>query len=168
MIDPEQFLEFCIIPTLKWIELDSLSARSLVLGTGLVETNLTYINQIGSTKIGPAAGIYQMEEPTYQDIWDNFLAFHKTLGNKIKWLKASYPNTNAWCQLPTNLSLATAMCRVHYYRVKDPLPDSSDLIGLADYWKTHYNTKLGKGTVSTGQFARAVSVVMASNRRNPI
>jgi hypothetical protein len=165
MIDPVHMLEFVIIPTLKWIDLDNIAARSLVLGTGLAESNLTYLNQLGSPTIGPALGIYQMEKATYDDIWSNFLFYRKTLGDKIRWLKASYPDSDAWLQLPTNLALATAMCRIQYYRRREPLPDPSDIVGMADYWKAHYNTRLGRGIATSGHFAQAVSVVMAHQRR---
>ena len=40
------------------------------------------------------------------------------------------------------------MCRVHYARVSEPLPEAGDLDGQAHYWKDHYNTRLGKGTPS--------------------
>jgi len=36
------------------------------------------------------------------------------------------------------------MCRVKYFQVKEALP--TDLAGWAGYWKTYYNTRLGKGT----------------------
>ena len=39
------------------------------------------------------------------------------------------------------------MCRVHYLRVRESLPQSSDINALAQYWKVHYNTIHGKGTV---------------------
>ena len=48
-------------------------------------------------------------------------------------------------QLKGNLYYAVAMCRIHYYRVSEALPN--DLEGMARYWKKYYNTELGKGTV---------------------
>jgi hypothetical protein len=32
-------------------------------------------------------------------------------------------------------------------RVPTPLPDATDVPALAAYWKKHYNTHLGSGTV---------------------
>ena len=49
--------------------------------------------------------------------------------------------------LETNDLYACAMCRIHYQRVREPLPDADDLEGQAAYWKAHYNTPLGAGTV---------------------
>jgi hypothetical protein len=37
------------------------------------------------------------------------------------------------------------MARLHYRRVSEPFP--STIKGLAYYWKDHYNTAKGKGTV---------------------
>jgi hypothetical protein len=39
------------------------------------------------------------------------------------------------------------MCRLHYRRVAEPLPAAKDTEAMAAYWKAHYNTPLGKGTV---------------------
>lgn len=50
-----------------------------------------------------------------------------------------------------NLRFATAMARIHYWRVPEPLPDADDIDGLARYWKQHYNAPLGHGTAE--QFA---------------
>lgn len=46
-----------------------------------------------------------------------------------------------------NLRFAAAMCRAHYSRVKEPLPDANDLFELGRYWKKYYNTEKGAGTV---------------------
>ncbi len=49
--------------------------------------------------------------------------------------------------LVTDLAYATAMCRVHYWRRPEPLPNAGDPEGMGEYWKQHYNSPLGKGTV---------------------
>lgn len=159
MIDPHQFLTHVIVPTLEWLRLDSPSARALLLGTALAESNLTYIAQRND---GPAMGVYQMEPNTHDDIWDNFLYYHKDLGDRTKWLMASWPNKKGQDQLMTNLNYATAMCRIHYYRVRDPLPAPEDINGLANYWKVHYNTLGGKGKPL--HFAQASAAVLFAEK----
>lgn len=54
-------------------------------------------------------------------------------------------------QLITNLQYATAMARIHYYRVPESLPRRCDfdnhglyLRALGAYAKHHYNTEQGK------------------------
>ena len=41
-----------------------------------------------------------------------------------------------------------AVCRLCYYRKPDALPEAGDIEGQAAFWKQHYNTPLGKGTVT--------------------
>ena len=47
----------------------------------------------------------------------------------------------------TAILTAAGICRLHYFRVKAPLPALYDVDGRAAYWKAHYNTPLGAGTV---------------------
>jgi len=48
--------------------------------------------------------------------------------------------------METNHQYAAAMARVQYMRVPESIP--TDGKGIALYWKTYYNTKLGAGTVA--------------------
>ncbi|WP_347971999.1 hypothetical protein, partial [Vibrio vulnificus] len=107
-----------------------------------------FLRQVGG---GPALGIIQMEPATYDDIWNNYLAYKRSLANKLIELASMSsldddmrPNAT---QLITNLAFSVGMCRVHYLRKKPPLPSAGDIEGLAHYWKDHYNTSLGAGTV---------------------
>lgn len=142
MIDIEQFRDLVIEPTLEHLGLYSVAATELVLGTALQESNLTYIKQLGN---GPAVGLFQMEPATYRDIWDNYLRYRADLTDKVRELAgqvaAPAPEEMIW-----NMRYACAMCRVHYRRVREPLPAAGDLSSQAAYWKEHYNTPLGRGT----------------------
>jgi len=40
-----------------------------------------------------------------------------------------------------------AVCRLCYYRKPDPLPETGDVEAQGAFWKKHYNTQLGQGTV---------------------
>ena len=136
-----QFKTYVLQPTLEQIKLYSLSAENLLLGTALTESgDLHYLHQLGQ---GPALGLYQMEPHTHDDIWDNYLAFRKDLRREVLAYLGPVPEPKD--QLITNLAYATVMARVHYLRVKEPLPAADDHRGLANYWKEHYNTKLGAG-----------------------
>jgi hypothetical protein len=135
-----------IAPALMALGLWSPEAENLVLGTACQESACgTYLAQNG----GPALGIFQMEPATHADIWENYLAHDSRLSNFL--LKSSGiagfgvpppPQIMTW-----NLRYAAAMCRIHYRRVKAALPAASDIQGQAEYWKAHYNTPLGRGTV---------------------
>ena len=131
-----------IIPVLKHLDMDSDVARYLLLGTIAQESHMgRYLVQLDD---GPALGIVQMEPATHDDIWQNFLAYRPWLAKKLT--KLLCPQLSKTEQLKWNLMYAVAMARVQYYRVPDALPKLS-LIDLTHYWKKHYNTVLGKGTV---------------------
>jgi len=134
--------EVVIRPTLKKLNLWSESAENLLLGTAAQESQMgKYLRQIN----GPALGIFQMEPSDHNDIWSNYLMYRGELMSAI--LKLTVPNMMRTEQLGWNLRYAAAMCRIHYLRVPEPLPNADDTAGLACYWKNHYNTHLGKGTV---------------------
>jgi hypothetical protein len=144
VIDPRQLRERVIRPTLEHLRLYSLAAESLLLGTAAQESRLgTYVVQLGG---GPALGIYQMEPGTHRDIWDNWLSARADLSSLVRLLIAPQPSPFVE-QLVTNLAYATAMTRLHYRRVPAPLPAPDDIEGQAEYWKHHYNTSAGRGTV---------------------
>lgn len=138
----EQLREYVIQPVLQKTGLYSLAAEQLILGTCAVETNMgSYLRQMS----GPALGIYQMEPLTANDIWLNFIDKNRKLRSLI-FEATEYiqrPNNLA---LMTNLAYATIMCRVHYLRVSEKLPEVGDFTAMANYWKKWYNTPLGRGT----------------------
>ena len=145
-MDAKQLLELVIRPTLKKLGLHSEAAEQLVIGTIWQESRGEYIKQLGG---GPALGLAQMEPATHDDIWYNFLAYKRKLANSITEFASvqsldddMLPDAK---ELIGNLNYAVAMCRVHYLRVKAPLPKAGDVKGMAAYWKQYYNTPLGAG-----------------------
>ncbi|KYO58419.1 hypothetical protein [Vibrio parahaemolyticus] len=148
-MDAKQLTTLVVRPTLKQLGLYSRAAEQLIVGTIYQESlKGEFIKQVGG---GPALGVIQMEPATYHDIWDHYLAYKRSLANKITELASMSsldedmrPNVD---QLITNLAFAVGMCRVHYLRKKPALPSAGNVEGLAHYWKDHYNTHLGAGTV---------------------
>ena len=126
--------------TLKALNLYTEDAVELVLGTAAKESY--YFQKRKQDGGGPALGVYQMEPDTFQDICINYLAYKPDLKARI--MKVSGVTELKAADLETNDVLATCMCRVHYLRVKEPIP--VDLQGWASYWKKWYNTPKGKGT----------------------
>lgn len=122
------------------LDLYTSSAAELVLGTIAQESQGgEYIRQIGG---GPALGICQMEPATFRDIVDSCLRNKPELAKQV--MSVAGVNALRSEYLEYNAALAIAMCRVHYLRVKEPIP--GDLSSWAQYWKEHYNTRYGKGT----------------------
>lgn len=144
MLDIKQFRELILKPALTVVEGYTPAAEELVLGTAIQESRLQYIKQLGT---GPALGVFQMEPATHNDIWTNYMAYRKELAEQVKSLAAPitaiHPSAN---ELIGNLWYAAAMCRVHYRRVPEPLPQAGDVPGMAAYWKEYYNTIEGAGT----------------------
>ena len=150
-MNASQLKTYVIRPTLQRLDLWSESAEKLLLGTIAHESaGGEYLHQIG----GPALGIYQIEPPTHQDVWENFLRYRSGLMLKIQDLipPGHRKRTHGgWVcgsdsLLITDLTYATAIARVIYLRAPLRLPEPDDMQGLADYWKKYYNTPLGKGT----------------------
>ena len=143
-MDALHFRLHVVRPTLERLELHSEAAENLVVGTALQESGgLRWLEQLGG---GPARGVYQIEPATHDDVWKNFLGYRHKLADTIGALLASAPSRHE--QLVTNLAYATAMARVHYLRVPEPLPEAGDVRALARYWKAHYNTALGAGAAA--------------------
>lgn len=161
MLNVRQFKYRVVIPTLETLPLGGniIEAANMLTGTALVESKLTFLDQIeagGDKKIGPALGLFQMEFPTHQDIWKNFLTYRKGLAEAVRLLKIG--GLSDMQNLIVNMAYATAMCRVHYLRSDDPLPAANDALGMAKLWKKHYNTIHGAGKVehATPLFKQAI------------
>lgn len=143
MIDKGQ-LRSLIVRVLKDMEPEvpySDTAVELLMLTAAVESNLgTYIEQVG----GPALGIFQMEPNTEHDIWMNYIKYKPTLMQKMNGYCSE--DTRVDKELSWNLCYGITMARLLYARVPAVLPENNPK-ALAEYWKKHYNTHLGKGTV---------------------
>ena len=151
-LNTEQLRLYVVRPTLEAVDLWSLAAENLLIGTALQESRCHYLKQLGK---GPALGIYQMEPATYHDIYANFLAYQPKLLDAINAL-AIAPRSEI--DLIGNLRYATGLARAHYRRSKYALPTPDDTLGLARMWKQVYNTPLGAGSVEEAlpHFERAV------------
>ena len=129
-----------ISETLRALGLWSQAAEDLVLGTGAQESQYKYTQQLGG---GPALGYWQMETATHDDCWSDFLKYRPALADDVKSLLNGAPISAS--AMVANIPYAAAMCRIRYYRVRDPLPAAGDIAGYANYWKQFYNGP-GKGT----------------------
>lgn len=142
MIDKVHFRTEIVRPTLKESGYWSQSAENLLMGTALTESSLTYLKQIK----GPAIGFYQCEPETYGDV----LSYIKRDPEKVSVIL----DVCGFSYLPTidalqwNLRYATMICRMHYWRIEEPLPDSKNFADLAKYHKIYYNSMKGDTDIS--------------------
>lgn len=154
--DAGQFRRELIRPTLQKMGYHSLAAEELLLGTALAESNLKARRQFGD---GPARGLFQMEPATHDDLWANYLKFRPQLGAAVRlFIGQARPSADL---LEFNDAYACAMARTLYLRVPKAVPAEGDLPGQAAYWKQHYNTPGGKGTVEHYLAAARSSTALA-------
>lgn len=140
MFNISQFRESIIKSTLNDLLLYSEDAEELLIFTCANESNGgTYIRQVN----GPALGIYQMEPETYNDLWQNYINNHGSLSLRL-FSNFDVNRIPSAERLIYDLRFATAMTRLFYARVKEPLPNAKDLDAIWNYYKTYYNTSAGK------------------------
>ena len=147
-LNAAQVRDIIVRPALVAIDLWSLPAEALVLGTGAQESDgFAYIKQIGK---GPALGLFQMEPETYYGDY-KWVAARPDLDAKVRALvskaNADEPTAPDCEELAYNPRFAAAMCRIHYAQLAFELPGQWDVNGLAQKWKQFYNSYLGAGTV---------------------
>lgn len=133
-LDKTQFRDL-IRRTLQNVDsaLCSDAAINLLLGTAAQESKFgEYIRQIR----GPALGVFQMEPATFDWLRDKYSLKYPAV------LKARMAEELEW-----DLFLSILTARLRYRVIPEALPSSSDVLALALYWKQHYNTPAGAGTV---------------------
>lgn len=161
-IDPRQLLVHVVRPALAVLDLPGGTlAEKLVMGTAAHESDgFRYIHQLGK---GPALSLWQIEPATARDTAERL---SPQLWARVEDMCAAYPMPKNWpdttaidnmlAQLPGNLYLGAAMCRLVYYMkpFRMPLEDEprDARNWCAETWKRHYNTIKGAGT--TDQFLR--------------
>lgn len=136
MLNIKQFRESIIHPALTNLLLYSKEAEELLVFTCANESNGgEYLYQLN----GQALGIYQMEPRTYNDIWQNYLRNHPSLTMRLlSNFNAGYmPEED---RLIYDLRFATAMARIFYARIPEPLPSANDIDAIWNYYKRYYNT----------------------------
>ena len=138
----EESIRRIINETLDQMDLNSEDAVEMIYRTGNAESGYRTLQQYGG---GPALGFFQMEPATCRDIWDNYVMYRPKYRDKLYSLGFDDGKMD-YC-LMSNVGVQVALCRLHYRRVPSALPKAEDLEGQAKYWKEHYNSHLGKGTI---------------------
>lgn len=123
--------------------LHSPAAEELLLGIAAAESGLLIKRQHGG---GPALGYFQIEPATHDDVLRNFVNARPDLKAALDALLI--PALGRDMQIAVNDAYAAAVARLILWRAPAPLPRHGDVAGYASYWKAHYNTPAGKGTVT--------------------
>ena len=143
MIDPAHLRKQILRPTLTHLGVWNESWENLLLLTCATESDMgRFLVQKG----GPALGIYQMEPSTHDDIWENWLRYKPDMAERILDTCGISRDECRAERLVWDLRYATCMTRCHYLRVRHTIPGPQNWPALAEYYKDHYNTRLGAGT----------------------
>jgi hypothetical protein len=114
------------------------TAVDMIVETIIAETGL---GQIEDKTVGAGMGLSQFDQMPFNDIKKRNLRMRPKilteLGVDIALVE--------WDDLRYNDFLALLFARLLYWLKGDPIPETIE--ERAAYWKLHYNTRLGKGTV---------------------
>lgn len=146
MIDVKEFRDLILVPAIKSVDLFSAEAVQLLLSTMAQESSMgKYVAQKVKVGYGAALGVFQMESVTYNDIVNGYIEDHPVMKQKI--LDSCnfkvFPSSN---EMIWNLRFASIMARIFYLRCLGELPAIDDVEGQFKYYKTFWNTSLGKAT----------------------
>lgn len=139
MLNIAQFRSLIVQPALRDLLLLSHDAEELMVFTCAVESlGGSFLHQVN----GPALGIYQMEPASYTDLWQNYIK------NRTGMFMIMLSNFDAHNMPPVerliyDLRFATAITRLYYARLPQPLPSCKDENAIWEYYKTFYNTVSG-------------------------
>lgn len=139
MLNINQFRDLIVRPALHDLMLYSIDAEELLVFTCANESlGGTFIHQVD----GPALGIFQMEPATYNDLWQNYI---KSNGRLMMILFSNFMvnSVPAEERMIYDIRFATAMARLFYARIAEPLPSAMDENAIYSYYKRYYNTSLG-------------------------
>ena len=138
--------------------LDTTPAHALLLRIAAVESRLEWRRQ---RRDGPGSGWWQVEPLTAADMlswmamrrhWRAWARILCPSGAADRYFAADV-GAHDWASIELQQRLivdpffACQMARVKLWRAPDPLPIQGDVRGQARYWKRHYNTELGAGTI---------------------
>lgn len=115
------------------------TAEDLLLETCAVETQMGLYQD--PTPKGAGRGANQIDPIGLDDIKLNSTEhFQEVLEHFGYWIPDIHID-----QVQNDPLLSFVLCRLHYKRVPEVIPMTR--AKRAEYWKKHYNTELGKGTV---------------------
>ena len=106
-LNPQELREMVIRPTLISLGKHSQAAENLLLAIALVKQENSHRFNIHCDK---SYGVFQIDAPSHQRVWDKYLAFNPELASKIRGLASQHAFLkHPHLELATNLSYATAI-----------------------------------------------------------
>ena len=114
------------------------TASLMIIETAVAETGL---GEIEDKTTSAGMGLTQFDAYPFEDIKKRSMRLRPKI---LKDLKVDISLVE-WDDLRYNDFLSLLFTRLHYWLKGDPIPET--LEERAKYWKLHYNTVQGKGTV---------------------
>ena len=114
------------------------TAVHMIIETAVAETGL---GRIEDKTDGAGMGITQFDKIPFNDIRNRSIKLRPII---LKELGVDISKVD-WDDLRYNIFLSLLFARLLYWLKGEPIPQTIE--ERAAYWKLHYNTKLGKGTV---------------------
>ena len=139
---PQQYLDQCIVPTAKALNVYTLAHLQIGFDTAAQESGFKDVRQMGG---GPALGPWQMEPGTHASLWANYVAYRPRVRAALLGLLGAQPVPPPAEIMLTNLPYAAAMMFCRYLDAPGEIP--LDLEGQAEYYVRNYNAG-GKATVA--------------------
>ncbi|HUB16168.1 MAG TPA: hypothetical protein VMB34_29755 [Acetobacteraceae bacterium] len=149
MVAPADALANYVRPALIGLNLHSVDAERLLMGTAAVESNFVNFVQFGR---GPARGMFQMEPATFDDIINRYLAMAEQAVLRDALIALASGSPPRFDALETDHLLAAGLARVRYHMVQAGIP--SALKDQAEYWWVHYNCESPHGLKPADYLAR--------------
>ncbi|WP_286992578.1 hypothetical protein [Shewanella sp.] len=115
-------------------------AVDLLIETAAAETLLGSYRDL--TTYAAGTGVTQVDEGTFD--WLKSKYKKHRLADALYQAFGIYLGKVSYVELETSPLLSFIFCRLRYFAVKSPIPETRE--GRALYWKRHYNTSAGKGT----------------------
>ena len=135
-INPADFRQYVLRPTLNTLGQWSPSLENLLLGTA------AQASQLGSVLVGDhGLGVYQISHEQHQRVWDTYFAFDPDLASTVRGLASQReflidPDR----ELAGNLNYATAIAWGVYAQHHAAIPTNpDDLTALALCWCQYFN-----------------------------
>lgn len=136
-INPLDFRQYVIRPTLKKLGTWSPSLENLLLGTASTASDLGI--SLGCNK---GLGVYKISTEVHHNVWDEYFAFDPDLASKVRGMASqrdflAHPDL----ELTTNLIYATAIAWGVYAQKQADIPENEENHqALAECWSLFFNT----------------------------
>lgn len=137
-IQTRDFCQLIIQPTLHYLNMYSLAAEKLLIGTAAQHSSLNPM------LVASGFGVYQITGDQHRRVWDHYLAFRPDLASKVRGLASQHCFLEAPDrELISNLAYGTAIAWALFLMSELPLPHEEDEQGLIRCWREVYGSEFG-------------------------